>query len=282
MISFVILNYNTCDLTIECIKKIKNLKTSKKIKIVVVDNHTATSLELKKMRKYADKVIVTESNLGFAKANNIGVNYAKEKFDPDFVCVLNSDCMIEQTDFIDKIYEDYKKIKFDMLGPRIKSDDNLSWNPFSAYENLDKVNERIKYHTKLSKYYKYSILYFIFNVYFKLKKQRKIEDRNGLVSEKNVALHGCCIIFSKKYLSKYNDTFYNETFLFHEEEFLYYRLQKDNLISYYDCNLNVYHMEGASTSKTYQDKRKKLYFRNNEILKSLYLLKGVMENDKNI
>ena len=125
MISFVILNYNSFELTKECIKKIKKIKTNRSISIIVVDNNTLEKQEYNTLTKSADKIIVNNENLGFAKANNIGINYAKDKYNPDFICVLNSDCFIEQDSFIDSIYQIYNNKTFDILGPKIYSDNFL-------------------------------------------------------------------------------------------------------------------------------------------------------------
>ena len=66
--------------------------------------------------------------------------------------------------------------------------------------------------------------------------------------------------------------FYNETFLFHEEEFLYQRVIKDNLISLYDPSLTVFHKEGSSIKKSNKKERLSKLFREKTRLKSLNLL----------
>ena len=90
-------------------------------------------------------------------------------------------------------------------------------------------------------------------------------------------LHGCCIIFSKDYIDKYKYPFYNETFLFHEEEFLYQRVIKNNLISVYDPKLTVFHKEGSSIKKSNKKERLSKLFREKTRLKSLYVLLDVMQ-----
>ncbi len=282
MFAFVILNYNSYDLTLNCIEKIRKLKEGNKAKIIVVDNATLTTIESNNLKKQCDKLIVNKKNLGFAKGNNIGITYAKENYKSNFICVLNSDCMISQNDFLLRIKKIYKENSFDILGPKIHSFDGLSWNPFPVYQDLEQVNHKIKYHEKILKIYKNKVLYFLLNVYlfFKIKKE-KIE-KNGNQKEEKVALHGCCLIFSKKYIEAYKDAFYPETFLYHEEEFLYYRMIKDNLKFIYDPQIEVTHLEGIATTKTYKNKRKKLIFKTENILKSLYKLKEIMENNKRI
>ena len=103
--------------------------------------------------------------------------------------------------------------------------------------------------------------------------------RNGRERKTNVALHGCAIIFSQKYYEKFADVFYPNTFLYHEESFLYLRVKENNLISVYDPSIEIIHKEGASLSKEMNNnERKKLLFRTKEIIKSLTILEKEMEH----
>lgn len=283
MVVFVILNYNSFSDTVKCVESIKKLNY-KNTKIVIVDNNSATKEEAKNFQKMADIYYQFKENVGFAKGNNKGCLLAKEKFNPDFVCVINSDTEIKQADFIEMIYGDYKKYQFDSLGPKIISPTKLSANPFPVYKTIDEVENQLKYLTKLLKIYQNIFLRSALAVYIKLKrlikKPRTLENSENI--EFNVALHGCFLIFSKQYLEKYQDVFYPQTFLYHEEEFLYYRMQKDNLNFMYDPLLEVYHYEGSSLNKSYQNKYKKLIFKTNEVKKSLELYKEVLKRGEKI
>lgn len=285
MISFILLNYKNLKDTIECIESINKIKTDKKISTIVVDNASLTKDEVEKLKKYTKDIILLKENVGFAKGNNKGCKYAIEKYNPDFLCVINNDTLIKQANFVDEIYRCYKETNFDIMGPKIITDGGESVNPFPVYDNIDTINEKIAYHNKLIKIYGNVLLRNLLAIYMKTKrlfvKPKHLE--NGKKSEYGVALHGCALIFSKKYYKRYNDVFYNETFLYHEEEFLYYRKLHDNLITYYDANLEIFHKEGASLNKTFEkDNYKKLIFRNKEIVKSLTLLKNVYEKNETI
>lgn len=280
MISFVILHYKNIKDTIECLDSIKNIKTTKKISIIVVDNNTLSDTDENRIKKYTTDIIKLDDNLGFAKANNIGSKYAIEKYKPDFICVINNDTIIEQSKFIDEIYECYNKTNFDVMGPKIITNGGESVNPFPAYNSLEIINEKIKYTKKLIKIYNNVLLRNLLVIYMKIKKifKKPIHLTNGKESSLNVSLHGCAVIFSKKYYQKFSDVFYNGTFLYHEEEFLEYRRKKNNLLFYYDSNLEIFHKESASLNDKFKNNNyQKLIFRNKEILKSLELLKRVYE-----
>ncbi len=275
MITFVILHYNNLSDTKECIASIKKLKGRKKI--IVVDNHTLNEEESKNLEKEVNDLLLLEENLGFAKANNQGILLAKEKYDAKFVVVINNDIVINQENFIDIIKEDYKKYQFDMLGGKIISPGD-SCNPFPALESREVVLKEITYTRKLIKIYENDLLTSLLKMYITLKHviKKPVKMTNGKYLQEQVPLHGCALIFSKKYLEKYKEPFYKETFLYHEEDFLYERIKKDNLISVYDPNLEVYHKEGASLKATLKSKREKKLFREQERLKSLILLEKYM------
>ena len=273
MISFVILNYKSTKDTIECIESIKKLDGE--YSIVVVDNNTLEKDEIKLIKKYTKDLILLDENLGFAKGNNIGCKYAIEKYKPDYLCVINSDIVINQKEFIKNIDSLYKKYKFDILGPKILPIETESCNPFPVYKTLQEVEAKIKYHNKLIKIYGNKLLRFLLKIYTMRPKKNKMP-LNGTEDMLGVGLHGCALIFSKKYYKKYNDIFYPNTFLFHEEEFLYLRSVKDNLITLYSPSIELIHKEGQSLNKEFKDDYKKLIFRNKEIVKSLELLKKEM------
>jgi GT2 family glycosyltransferase len=282
MISFIILHYKNISDTVECIESINKLY-DKNVSIIVVDNNTLTKEDEDTLNKYDIDLIKNDSNLGYAKANNIGASFAIKKYHPSFIAVINNDTVIKDKNFTNIIREDYKKYKFDILGPRIDTNNGESVNPFPVFKTLEEVEEQIKYREKLVKIYSNPMLNASLCIYMGLKrvfvKPRHLV--NGEHFEEDVALHGCAIIFSKKYYERYKNIFYNETFLYHEEEFIYQRVLRDKLKSIYDPELSIFHKEGASLNMSFgTNERKKLIFRNKEIIKSLKLLKNVIEEGK--
>lgn len=271
MVAFVILHYKSIEETLKCLDCLKKTFNKKDYKTIVVDNNTLTEEDENKIKEYTKDILLLDQNYGFAKANNKGCIYAKEKYNPDFIVVINNDVYIEQKEFIEIIKDDYEKYHFDMLGPWIDSTTKESCNPFPVIYGKENVLNAIRKCNRLICIYKSLLLSFLLRNYIKIKHiiKKPVIPSNGKSLKKDVALHGCAIIFSKKYLDKYDDVFYNETFLFHEEEFLYLRIKQDKLKSIYDPNLKVFHKEGSSLSK--QNKNVKL-FKEQEKKKSLELL----------
>lgn len=87
MLEFVIINYNTPELTCKCIKSIYDTYSSDS-RIIVVDNASSDNSPQKIAVIYPEvKIIVNSQNFGYAKAVNIGVFNT----DSEFVIVSNSD-----------------------------------------------------------------------------------------------------------------------------------------------------------------------------------------------
>lgn len=283
MVGFVILNYNSYQDTINCIKKLQCLEGKKKI--LVVDNNSLKKKEIEKLKKQNIDLLLLNKNYGYAQGNNKGCQYLINKYSKEleYICVLNSDVIIEDKFFVQKIEKDYEKYHYDILGTRILPEESESCNPFPVFDSLEKVEWQIKYLKKLRFIYKNKILRQMLKQYIKLKhkllKSHVKKVTNGDTLQKNVALHGCLMVFSKKYYSRFNEIFYPETFLFHEEEFIYYRVKKNNLITIYDPKIEIIHLEGQSLNQTIKDDYQKKIFKINEQLKSLQKLIEVMKND---
>lgn len=281
MTSFIILHYKNLKDTIECIESINKIDGDKSI--IVVDNNSTTEEEQKIILKYTDDLILLKENMGFAKGNNEGCKYAIKKYHPDFLCVINNDIIIEQKDFCKKVINDYEKYEFDALGPKILTDGGDSVNPFKTYDTITEINSEIKKCKRKIRIFSSKTLSTIYKFLSNIKHiiiRKQIKFENGKSMQFDVSLHGCAIIFSRKYYEKFDDVFYNNTFLYHEEEFLSFRRDKYKLKFMYDPYLEVFHKESASVNNEYKNNRKKIVFRNNERLKSLILLKGMRCNDE--
>lgn len=91
-VSIIIINYRTPELVVDCIKSIREKTVGIRYEIIVVDNNSQDhSIEV--FQRELDneiKVIASECNLGFGKANNLGAKYATGKY----LFLLNSDTVL--------------------------------------------------------------------------------------------------------------------------------------------------------------------------------------------
>jgi len=95
LIAIILVNYNGFDDTVACVQSI--LKSSyTEYKIILVDNGSDDKERILEDRflKTNTDIVISETNLGFSGGNNIGIQYAKEKYDPEYYLLLNNDTVI--------------------------------------------------------------------------------------------------------------------------------------------------------------------------------------------
>ena len=279
---FVILHYITIDDTTQCIESILENVEYNNYSIVIVDNGSKnnTGNELKEQYRDNKKVtiIINDENVGFAKGNNIGFRYAKNQLNADFIILLNNDTVITQHEFIINLIESYKKSNFYICGPNIVSRvDKSKQNPIKKeFYSIKDVKKRI------IKLYLLKILS-IFNIdekgqklYFKIKK-RKVIDKS-VDKDKDFKLHGCCLVFSKLYINKY-EGLYDETFMYGEEDILKYISERDSLKMIYEKSINIFHKECSSTYAYLKEPLMKRRFYYSNSINSYKKLLQLMKND---
>ena len=86
-VSVIIVNYNTCNLVKKCVASIFEKTKNVSFEVIVVDNNSKDgSVEAIIDEFPRVRVFPLKENIGFGKANNIGVKHAKGRF----VFFLNS------------------------------------------------------------------------------------------------------------------------------------------------------------------------------------------------
>lgn len=95
-LSIIIVNYNTKDLILDCIKSIEKEGSELDIEVIIVDNNSSDgskeALKDFKTDKFKYATIFNDSNMGYAKANNQGIKVAKSKY----ILLLNSDTLVHR------------------------------------------------------------------------------------------------------------------------------------------------------------------------------------------
>lgn len=276
-IVFVILHYMAVEDTQECIESILNNVDAQNIdiKLIIVDNASPDNSYKVLTDKYSNMrniyFIHSDENLGFAKGNNLGFEYAKKQFNPDFVIMINNDTIIEQRDFCKLIISKYDSEKFAIAGPNIISlKGSINQNPISYKKpTLKDITNRVL---------KYKILKLscIFNMDKVIHKLNKLLIKEKKTISKDFKLHGSCLIFSKDYISRY-DGLYSKTFMYGEEDILKWISIRDNLKMAYLKDIFIYHKEDVSTDKVFSNEKKKRLFYYKWNIDSLEKLKELMK-----
>ncbi|WP_447584579.1 glycosyltransferase [Streptococcus pasteurianus] len=272
MICFVILHYMVKEETVKCVNSII-AREMQGIKIIIVDNFSPNGsgqelFDLYQNNGFVD-VLLNNENAGFASGNNVGYKYAKEKYNPDFMVIMNNDVELVSDNFDSLLYNVYKKEKFYILGPDIYSTTyELHQNP-KRLEHYTR-DEVVSLHKKFEKA-KEVTLSLKFKSWLKslsflrtLIYQSRVKSKNIDFSKKyyNVPLHGSCVIYSKLYINQEEVAFQPGTFFYYETEILDYICYKKGYKTIYNPVLKVLHHQNISTNVVYDNMIKKTVFAN--------------------
>lgn len=282
-IVFVVLHYMEKDATMKCVSKIREKIDTPNYKIVIVDNASGngSGKEIEELYKTAEDVhvIINEENLGFARGNNVGFQFAKENLNPKYIVLLNNDVYIMETYLKEKLDKEYEESQFAVLGPLIMTKDGrCNINPVPNFKDYQSV---LKYYKTVKKVYWlqkkhlfgfYKFLSFCKSVLLKRKKNAFKE-----YTEKcyNVQLHGCFLVFSEKYIKKF-DGLDGRTFLYMEEDILYKHIMDNKMKTVYYPEIVVFHEEDVATNASIN--MKKIQFEYKYTIDSCKVLIDVYNN----
>ena len=135
--------YNEITLIIVCFNSYKliqkNLSELSKFKTIIVDN--SKSDEIRSLVEGVEniKYIKTKKNLGYGKANNLGVSESKTPF----ILILNPDILV-QSDSIEILYKAYFNYEnIGILAPALyDNSNNRRSNGSLSYINRQKINKK--------------------------------------------------------------------------------------------------------------------------------------------
>lgn len=269
MFGYVILHYQSIEITKKCVDKL--LMFSKTNPIVIVDNCSpnGSGKQLEKMYSKCTNitVIINEENQGFAKGNNLGYQYIKRKYSLSYVVVMNNDIMIENNDF-DVIIEQFmEKNGVDVCGPDMVTLKGNHQNPLQLKPCTSKYLQRRVREDKIKVLLLRTRLFW--KLYENYKKTHKIPIRTKQPTVFDCILHGSCIIYGPEYIKREQNAFLPITYMYNEEAILYDYLVHKGYKTGYCSDVTILHMEGVSTSERIENKKKKVMFRFKNNIKSI-------------
>ena len=177
----IVLNYNSSECTIQCMKSLLQLINSR-FKIIIVDNFSSDSslIHIKEWirdkNKSYFKIIKNKFNYGYSKGNNIGISYALNQNDCKNLWILNNDCTVHKN----------------ALEELIKSDANFDshgiWGSKVLYPNgrIQSLGCRINN--------KFMLTYHNYN--------NSIDKKTDFKIDRIDYIHGCSMFFNKIIIEK--------------------------------------------------------------------------------
>ena len=269
MFGYVILHYQSIEITKKCVDKL--LMFSKNNPIIIVDNCSpnGSGKQLEKMYSKCINitVIINEENQGFAKGNNLGYQYIKRKYSLNYVVVMNNDIMIEDNDFAVIIEQFMEKNEVDVCGPDMVTLKGNHQNPLQLKPYTSKYLQRRVRADKIKVIL--LITRFFLKLYENYKKTNKIPIRTKQPTVFDCILHGSCIIYGPEYIKREQNAFLPITYMYNEEAILYDYLVHKGYKTGYCSDVTILHMEGVSTSERIENKKKKVMFRFKNNIKSI-------------
>lgn len=241
MIAVVVVNYHSEDRTIAFVKdELSKIKTPHVV--LIVDNGSTKESEeaLRSSFREDDPAVViipSKENLGFARGNNLGVEYARNSFHPDFILFSNNDIRFVEDDLVERLISKLSDVSdAAVIGPKVVGLDGRldSPSPFSSFFD------------------RHVLLYWS-NLFWS---QKKRTEKLNLDYSEN-AKEGFHYLVSGCFFLVRAADYYScggmdpNTFLYGEEMILSERLKSIGKGVYYFPEVSVRHEHGATTGRYY-------------------------------
>lgn len=234
MVLIVILNYKTYNLTLQLIKKLRNI-SYKNYDIFVVDNCSPNeSAKVLKEKSHEMNYLfyANKTNTGYAAGNNIGIRYAYEH-GYQYAWILNNDVIILNQNVLEHLVKTIQKHDdVAVIGPKIITRDNKICAPYCRRPTF----KSLTYGIAAERNYR-----------------RKYNDTPRRVYR----VYGCCMLLNTKALHEV-DYMDERTFLYGEEDILAERLFSKGYIAYYDPDVCVKHNESSSMKTVPKEKQRNI------------------------
>jgi GT2 family glycosyltransferase len=226
-LSIIIVNWNTKDLLIQCLKSLKQTLQRLKMEVFVVDNGS-TDGSKDAVRAEFPEVIFIENrlNLGFAKANNQAMRLSKGKY----ILLLNPDTQVKEG-AIDtlKAFMDIHP-EAGVVGAQLLNSDGSKQNSIANFPSLatELLNK--------------SLLRWLFPGRFPGKERTYSEPI------KVDSVIGACMMVRREAIEQVG-LFDEDYFLFLEETDWCYRFGRAGWKIYHHPQAEIYHFQGKSAEK---------------------------------
>ncbi len=233
-LSIIIVSYNTSDLLRKCLNKVyKSLsfgKIEKDSEVIVVDNASNDeSIEMVKKNFPKVEIIKNDKNLGFSKANNLGMKKSAGKY----ILLLNSDTEVNNDTFLQLLEFIKTDDNIGVVGGKLLNHDGSLQPSAGFFPNLNKV---------------FYWMFFIDDIPFlrKILKPYHAEDKSFYEKiQKADWVTGACFMVRRDVIFKAGLLDEN-IFMYGEEMEWFYRIKNNGYKVIYTPKAQILHLKGAS------------------------------------
>ncbi len=240
-LSVIIINYNTFDLTCDCIRSVQQWVKANWYEIILVDNASPVDRtgEFRTLFPHI-KVIRSEENGGFSKGNNLGIAHAAG----EHILLLNSDAYLTEDCFTPALKTLEERQELGVLSVRINYPDGRYQRNARRFRSIQwEVLDLLRFIPLLIPYRQRARL--MMGKYFK-----------GDFDTTCDWLAGAFFMFKKSHLLRFPDQKLDERFFMYGEDQLWCaQFSRLGFTNYYLAGASVVHIANASTE---QKKRLKL------------------------
>ncbi len=236
-VSIIIVNYNTCDVTKNCINSIFEYTKDVNFEVILVDNNSQDESKSQFSEDKRINYIYLTSNLGFGKANNVGYEQAKGKY----LFLLNSDTLLRSNAV--KEFYDYMETcpnNIACIGTILVDVEGHTMTSFGRFPNFW---TGITWFTILGPI---------------LHKLKLIKENHYQNDYKYVDYVSGADIFLKKSIAIEFGLFDPDFFMYFEETEMQYRFTQKGYKNLIYDKPNIIHLEGYSMNKVYKKTLNKL------------------------
>ncbi len=231
-VSVIIVNWNTANLLRACLRSIQTEMIAFVAEVIVVDNNSADGSAQMVATEFPEVILIANAqNLGFAKANNQGLEIGTGRY----MLLLNPDTVVLDS-AIDKMiaFADSKPAaKLGIITSRLLNDDRTLQRSVHKFYSFGRSFLENRFFTDLASK---------FGIFGKFQSNGWAHDTTKVIDW----AYGAVMLFSRDFLGSIGNL--DERFYIYAEEMDYFmRAQKAGRDSWFCSEANIVHIGRAST-----------------------------------
>ena len=241
-VSIIIVNYNTCQLTRNCVDSIFEKTKNLSFEIILVDNASVDGSKEVFEQDNRIKYIYSKVNLGFGGGNNLGYKYA----DGDYIFLLNSDTLLINNAIYELVNFMKKHTDVGIAGGALY---NLEMQPCHSYgELLPSLKSELNHLFR--------------NLFVKKIKKNICKEVNSIGYASVGYITGADMILRREIIDQIG-LFDTDFFMYFEETEMTFRYLKNGIKSFYYPKAKIQHLEGKSF--TFKEAREQVYLESRKL-----------------